>query len=39
VDRDALLVALFPQGIPAKGQVVLDLQRWLDEAERLARSD
>jgi hypothetical protein len=35
VDRDALLKALFPNGIPAKESVIRALNGWLDEAERL----
>jgi hypothetical protein len=37
VDRDRLLQALFPHGIPARESVIRDLNVWLDEAERLAR--
>jgi hypothetical protein len=37
IDRDALLQALFPQGIPAKERVIRDVNAWLDQAERLAR--
>jgi hypothetical protein len=37
VDRDALLRALFPNGIPARESVIRDLNAWLDQAERLAR--
>ena len=37
VDRDALLGALFPNGIPARESVIRDLNAWLDQAERLAR--
>jgi hypothetical protein len=37
VNRDALLQALFPAGIPAKESVVRSVNSWLDEAERLAR--
>lgn len=37
VDRDALLTALFPNGIPAKENVIRALNGWLDDAERLAR--
>jgi hypothetical protein len=37
VNRDALLQALFPGGIPAKESVVRSVNSWLDEAERLAR--
>jgi uncharacterized C2H2 Zn-finger protein len=37
VDRDALLAALFPSGIPAKERVIREVNSWLDQAERLAR--
>jgi hypothetical protein len=37
VNRDALLGALFPNGLPAKEEVLRDANQWLDEAERLAR--
>ena len=37
VDRDALLAALFPAGIPAKEDVIRALAEWLDDAERLAQ--
>jgi|GraSoiStandDraft_24_1057298.scaffolds.fasta_scaffold42230_2 hypothetical protein len=37
LDRDALLQALFPAGIPAKESVLQSVNRWLEEAERLAR--
>ena len=36
VDRDALLQALFPAGIPAREGVIRGVNAWLDEAERLA---
>jgi hypothetical protein len=38
VNRDALLKALFPQGIPAREDVIRDVADWLDHAERLVRS-
>jgi len=38
VNRDALLASLFPNGVPAKEQIIRDLHAWLDEAERLARN-
>ena len=38
VDRDALLAALFPAGIPPREDVIRAVNNWLDEAERLARS-
>ena len=37
VDRDALLAALFPKGIPARESVIRQLNGWLDQAEKLAR--
>jgi C2H2-type zinc finger len=37
VDRDALLQKLFPNGIPAKEDVIRAINSWLDEAERLAK--
>jgi C2H2-type zinc finger len=38
VDRDRLLRSLFPDGIPARQELIRDINSWLDEAERLARS-
>jgi hypothetical protein len=38
VDRDALLRTLFPSGIPPRQEVIAQVNAWLDEAERLARS-
>jgi predicted RNA-binding Zn-ribbon protein involved in translation (DUF1610 family) len=38
VNRDALLQALFPGGIPANEGTIRSLNAWLDEAERIARS-
>jgi len=38
VDRDRLLQALFPNGIPAREDVIRELNAWLEQAERLARS-
>ena len=38
VDRDALLRTLFPNGIPPRQDVIVQVNAWLDEAERLARS-
>jgi hypothetical protein len=35
VDRDGLLAALFPAGIPASVDVIRALNDWLDEADRL----
>jgi hypothetical protein len=37
VNRDALLQALFPGGIPASEGTIRSLNAWLDEAERIAR--
>jgi hypothetical protein len=36
VNRDALLRALFPHGVPARADVIGSINQWLDEAERLA---
>ena len=36
-DRDTVLAALFPNGIPAKARVIAALAPWLEEAERLSR--
>jgi predicted RNA-binding Zn-ribbon protein involved in translation (DUF1610 family) len=38
VNRDALLQALFPGGIPASEETIRSLNAWLDEAERIASS-
>lgn len=37
VDRNALLRALFPNGIPPREDVIAQANAWLDEAERLTR--
>jgi uncharacterized C2H2 Zn-finger protein len=37
VNRDALLAAIFPHGIPPRENVIRAIDTWLDEAERLAR--
>jgi uncharacterized C2H2 Zn-finger protein len=37
VDRDALLRALFPKGLPPREQTIRAVSAWLDEAERLAK--
>jgi hypothetical protein len=37
VNRDALLQALFPSGIPARESVLSQVNSWLAEAERLAK--
>jgi hypothetical protein len=38
VNRDALLRTLFPNGIPPRQDVIVQVNAWLDEAERLART-
>jgi hypothetical protein len=37
VDHDALLRALFPNGIPANERTIRSVNNWLEEADRLAR--
>jgi hypothetical protein len=37
VDRDALLSALFPDGIPPRQDLLRSVNEWLDEGERLAQ--
>src|SRR5262249_38066982 len=37
IDRDALLRALFPDGIPPREDVIGAANDWLNEADRLAR--
>jgi hypothetical protein len=37
VDRDRLLATLFPNGIPAREDVISELSGWLAQAEKLAR--
>jgi len=37
IDRDALLALVYPNGIPARENVIRAASSWLDEAERLAR--
>lgn len=37
VDRNALLASLFPNGIPPREEVIQAANRWLDDAEQLAR--
>jgi len=37
VNRDRLLQALFPNGVPPQEAVIRRLGDWLDEAERLAK--
>jgi hypothetical protein len=36
VDRDRLLAALFPQGVPPRVEIMRAANQWLDDAERLA---
>jgi hypothetical protein len=36
VDRDRLLQGLFPDGMPAREEVIREVNDWLDQAERLA---
>jgi uncharacterized C2H2 Zn-finger protein len=38
INRDALLQALFPHGLPAREAVIRRANAWLDEAEQLARA-
>ena len=38
IDRDALLTMLFPNGVPAREEVIRAAGGWLDEAERLSRT-
>ena len=38
VDRDALLRTLFPAGIPPRQDLIHQVNDWLNEAERLART-
>jgi len=35
-DRDSLLAALFPNGVPPREDVIRAVGQWLDEADRLA---
>jgi hypothetical protein len=37
VDRDRLLQALFPNGIPARAEVIRAVEAWLAEAERVVK--
>jgi hypothetical protein len=37
VNGDALLAALFPNGVPPREYVIRELAQWLDQAERLAK--
>jgi hypothetical protein len=36
LDREEFLRALFPEGVPARSEVLYAVIAWLDEAERLA---
>lgn len=36
VNRDALLQAVFPNGLPAREEIIRRTNTWLDEAEQLA---
>jgi len=36
-DRDGLIAAVFPKGVPPKASVIAALSPWLDEGERLSR--
>ncbi len=38
IDRDRLLQTLFPNGIPAREDIIRRANAWLDEAERLAKA-
>ena len=38
INRDALLQSIFPNGVPAREEVIRRANAWLDEAEQLARS-
>ena len=38
VNRDALLQSIFPNGVPAREEVIRRANAWLDEAEQLART-
>jgi hypothetical protein len=38
VNRDALLQTIFPNGLPAREEVIRRVNVWLDEAERLAET-
>ena len=37
VNRDALLRAVFPAGLPAREAVIRAATEWLEDAERIAR--
>ena len=38
IDRDALLTMLFPNGMPAREELLQAASGWLDEAERLSQT-
>lgn len=38
INRDKLLQSIFPNGVPAREEVIRRANAWLDEAEHLARS-
>ncbi len=38
VNRNGLLQTIFPNGLPAREEVIKQANAWLDEAERLART-
>ncbi len=38
LDRDTLLQTIFPNGVPAREDVIRRANAWLDEAEKLART-
>lgn len=37
LQRDAMIAAVFPNGIPPREEVIRSVNAWLDEAERLSR--
>ena len=37
IDRDELLQAIFPNGVPPREDVIRRISDWLDEAEQLAK--
>jgi uncharacterized C2H2 Zn-finger protein len=37
IDRNQLLEAVFPNGVPPREEVIRRVSNWLDEAEQLAR--
>lgn len=38
INRDALLQTLFPNGLPAREEIIRRANAWLDEAEQLAKA-